>query len=39
MDHVHLQRFDLKVPVVAAVWTSQRHERLPSTLPGVAVKA
>ena len=30
MDHVHLQRFDLKVPVVAAIWTSQRHESLPS---------
>jgi hypothetical protein len=29
MDHVHLQRFDLKVPVIAAIWTSQRHERFP----------
>src|SRR5262249_40774076 len=29
MNHVHLQRFDLKVPVVAAIWTSQRHARLP----------
>jgi hypothetical protein len=25
MHHVHLERFDLKVPVVAAIWTSQRH--------------
>src|SRR5262249_35695494 len=23
--HVHLQRFDLKVPVIAAIRTSQRH--------------
>jgi hypothetical protein len=29
MNHVHLQRFDLKVPVVAAIWTSQRHALLP----------
>ena len=29
MDHVHLQRFDLKVPVIAAIWTGQRHERFP----------
>ena len=28
MDNVHLQRFDLKVPVIAAIWTGQRHERL-----------
>jgi hypothetical protein len=26
---VHLQRLDLKVPVVAAIWTSQRHEPFP----------
>jgi len=32
MDHVHLQRFDLKVPVIAAMWTGQRHERLPPHL-------
>jgi hypothetical protein len=25
MHDVHLERFDLKVPVVAAIWTSQRH--------------
>jgi hypothetical protein len=29
MDDVHLQRLDLKIPVVAAMWTSQRHERTP----------
>ena len=29
MDHVHLQRLDLKVPVVAAIWTGQRHELFP----------
>ena len=29
MDHVHLQRLDLKVPVIAAIWTGQRHERFP----------
>ena len=29
MDHVHLQRLDLKVPVIAAMWTGQRHERSP----------
>ena len=29
MNHVHLQRFDLKIPVVAAMWTSQRHELFP----------
>jgi hypothetical protein len=40
MHHVHLQRLDLKVPVVAAVWTGQRHEpKLPRPLGGVAVKA
>jgi hypothetical protein len=22
---VHLERLDLKVPIVAAIWTSQRH--------------
>jgi hypothetical protein len=32
MDHVHLQRFDLKVPVIAAIWTGQRHERYPFQL-------
>jgi hypothetical protein len=31
MDNVHLQRFDLKVPVIAAIWASQRHERSPFT--------
>jgi hypothetical protein len=25
MHDVHLESFDLKVPVVAAIWTSQRH--------------
>jgi hypothetical protein len=25
VHHVHLEGFDLKVPVVAAIWTSQRH--------------
>ena len=25
MHDVHLEGFDLKVPVVAAIWTSQRH--------------
>ena len=35
MDDVHLQRLDLKIPVVAAMWTSQRHERTP-LLPGTA---
>ena len=25
MDDVHLQRLDLKIPVVAAIRTSQRH--------------
>src|SRR5262245_45339005 len=29
MHHVHLQRLDLEVPVVAAIWTCQRHERFP----------
>ena len=29
MDDVHLQRLDLKVPVIAAMWTGQRHERFP----------
>ena len=29
MNNVHLQRFDLKVPVVAAMWTGQRHEQSP----------
>jgi hypothetical protein len=29
MDDVHLQRLDLEIPVVAAMWTSQRHERTP----------
>ena len=28
MHDVHLQRLDLKVPIVAAVWTSQRHSGL-----------
>src|SRR5216684_8996939 len=32
MNHVHLQRFDLEVPVIAAMWTGQRHERLPPHL-------
>jgi len=32
MNNVHLQRFDLKVPVVAAMWTGQRHERFPFQL-------
>lgn len=26
MDDVHLQRLDLEIPVIAAMWTSQRHE-------------
>jgi len=30
MHDMHLQRLDLEVPVVAAIWTSQRHESLPS---------
>src|SRR5437867_3221371 len=30
VDHVHLQRFHLKVAVVAAVWASQRHVMTPS---------
>jgi hypothetical protein len=34
VNHVHLQRFDLEVPVVAAIWTSQRHTRLPLALLG-----
>jgi len=29
VHHVHLQRLDLEVPVVAAIWTSQRHEQFP----------
>ena len=30
MDDVHLQRFDQKVPVVAAIRTGQRHVTTPS---------
>ena len=29
MNNVHLQRLDLEVPVVAAMWTGQRHEQYP----------
>src|SRR4029079_19004852 len=29
MDDVHLQRLDLEIPVVAAIRTSQRHQRSP----------
>jgi len=29
VNHVHLQRFDLKIPVIAALWTGQRHEQFP----------
>ncbi len=29
MDHVHLQRFDLKVPVIATIRAGQRHELSP----------
>src|SRR5437667_3796737 len=29
MDDVHLQRLDLEVPVIAAMWTGQRHRRYP----------
>ena len=29
MNHVHLQRLDLEVSVIAAMWTGQRHERFP----------
>ena len=29
MHDVHLERLDLKVPIVAAAWTSQRHSGLP----------
>jgi hypothetical protein len=29
MDDVHLQRLDLKVPVIAAIRTSQRHQDSP----------
>ena len=31
---MHLQRLDQKVPVIAAVRTSQRHARLPTPLKG-----
>jgi hypothetical protein len=34
VDHMHLQRFDLKIPVVAALWTGQRHEQLPPSPRG-----
>jgi hypothetical protein len=40
MDHVHLQRLDLKVPVIATIWTGQRHERFPFrrfSVPPIAV--
>src|SRR5262249_53658439 len=33
MDDLHLQRLDPEVPVIAAMWTGQRHERLPSEAP------
>ena len=29
MDHVHLHRFDLKIPVIATIGTGQRHENSP----------
>src|SRR3954453_8315311 len=29
IHNVHLQRFDQKVPVVAAIWTGQRHLMAP----------
>ena len=29
IHNMHLQRFDQKVPIIAAMWTGQRHERLP----------
>ena len=32
MDDVHLQRLDQEVPVVAAIWTGQRHVTTPSPL-------
>jgi hypothetical protein len=36
MHDVHLERLDLKVPVVAAIWTSQRHLDSPTHTPGSA---
>lgn len=42
MDDVHLQRFDLKVPVIATIWAGQRHERFPfphQTEPDAKVRA
>ena len=30
MNNVHLQRFDLKIPVIATIGTGQRHENSPS---------
>jgi hypothetical protein len=36
---VHLQRLDLKVPVVAAIWTGQRQNQLsPPAAPGGSAK-
>jgi hypothetical protein len=29
MHHMHLQRFDLEVPVIATIWAGQRHEQSP----------
>jgi len=34
MDDVHLQRFDLEIPVVAAIRTGQRHLSLPRPVRG-----